>query len=72
MGQVQALTGEGRISGIVLMALPIALFFAVYHLNPDYVMLLFTEELGRKMLAAAAVLQVLGAITIKKIINIKI
>jgi tight adherence protein B len=72
MGQVQALTGEGRISGVVLMALPIALFFAVYYLNPDYVMLLFTEELGRKMIALAAVLQVLGAIAIKKIVNIKI
>jgi tight adherence protein B len=72
MGQVQALTGEGRISGIVLMALPIVLFFAVYYLNPDYVMLLFTEELGRKMIAVAAVLQVLGAVAIKKIVNIKI
>jgi tight adherence protein B len=56
----------------VLMALPIALFFAVYYLNPNYVMLLFTEELGRKMIAVAAVLQVVGAITIKKIVNIKI
>lgn len=72
MGQVAALTGEGRISGVVLMALPIALFFAVYYLNPDYVMLLFTEEVGRKMIAVAAVLQVLGAIAIKKIVNIKI
>jgi tight adherence protein B len=72
MGQVQALTGEGRISGIVLMALPIALFVAVYYLNPDYVSLLFTEELGRKMIAGAAILQVAGAITIKKIIAIKI
>ncbi len=72
MGQVQALTGEGRISGVVLMALPIVLFFAVYYLNPDYVMLLFTEELGRKMIVGAAVLQILGAVTIKKIVNIKI
>ncbi len=72
MGQVQALTGEGRISGVVLMALPIALFFAVYYLNPDYCMLLFTEELGRKMIAVAVVLQVLGAVCIKKIVNIKI
>lgn len=72
MGQVQALTGEGRISGIVLMALPIALFFAVWHMNPDYVMLLFTDELGRKMVAVAAVLQILGAVAIKKIIAIKI
>lgn len=72
MGQVQALTGEGRISGIVLMALPIALFVAVWRLNPDYVMLLFTDELGRKMIAVAIVLQILGAITIQKIIAIKV
>lgn len=72
IGQVQALTGEGRISGVVLMALPIALFFAVLYLNPDYVMLLFTEELGRKMIGVAAFLQVLGAISIKKIIAIKV
>lgn len=72
LGQVQALTGEGRISGVVLMALPIALFFAVYYLNPDYVMLLFTDELGRKMIAGAAVLQVLGAVAIKKIVAIKV
>ena len=72
MGQVQALTGEGRISGIVLMALPVALFVAVWRLNPDYVMLLFTDELGRKMVAVAVVLQILGAFTIKKIIAIKV
>ena len=72
IGQVKALTGEGRISGIVLMALPIGLFLTVYYLNPDYVMLLFTEEIGRKMIAAAIFLQVLGAVAIKKIVNIKI
>lgn len=72
MGQVQALTGEGRISGVVLMGLPIALFFAVYYLNPDYVMLLFTDALGKKMIAAAAVLQIVGAVAIKKIVAIKI
>ncbi len=72
MGQIQALTGEGRISGIVLMALPLALFVAVWKLNPTYVMLLFTDELGRKMVAVAIVLQILGAICIKKIIAIKV
>lgn len=72
LGQIQALTGEGRISGIVLMALPIALFFAVWRLNPDYVMLLFTDELGRKMIGVAVVLQILGAVCIQKIIQIKV
>lgn len=72
MGQVQALTGEGRISGIVLMALPIMLFFAVWRLNPEYVMLLFTDELGRQMVGVAIVLQIVGAFAIKKIIAIKV
>ncbi|HIE98611.1 MAG TPA: secretion protein [Planctomycetes bacterium] len=72
LGQVRALTGEGRISGIVLMALPPALFAAVYYLNPEYVMILFEREEGRKMLFATGFLQVLGAICIKKIIDIKV
>jgi tight adherence protein B len=71
-GQVQALTGEGRLSGIVLMALPVLLFFAVYYLNPDYIMLLFTDPMGTKMLAVAVFLQVVGALVIRKIVNIKV
>src|ERR687893_408222 len=49
-GQVQALTGEGRLSGIVLLALPPLLFICVYRMNPDYLMLLFTDDMGKKML----------------------
>jgi len=72
LGQVKALTGEGRISGIVLMALPVALFFVVYYLNPEYVMVLFDHETGRKMMLGAIILQLIGAVVIKKIINIKV
>lgn len=72
LGQVKALTGEGRISGIVLMALPVALFFAVYYINPDYVMILFTHPSGQKMMYTAIFMQVLGALCIKKIVDIKV
>jgi tight adherence protein B len=71
-GQVQALTGEGRLSGIVLMALPVLLFVTVYYLNPSYIMLLFTDPLGKKMLAVGIFLQVVGALVIRKIVNIKV
>jgi tight adherence protein B len=71
-GQIQALTGEGRLSGIVLLAMPPALFAAVYKLNPAYVMLLFTDPLGKKMLIGTAVLQLMGAWMIRKIVNIKV
>ncbi len=72
LGQVKALTGEGRISGVVLMGLPVVLFFAVYYLNPDYVMLLFNRELGRQMVTVAVIMQIVGAIIIKKIVDIKV
>lgn len=72
LGQVKALTGEGRISGIVLMALPPALFAAVYYLNPDYVMVLFEHEDGRKMMTGAIILQIIGAFVIRKICDIKV
>jgi tight adherence protein B len=71
-GQIQALTGEGRLSGIVLLALPPVLFIAMWRINPDYLMVLFTDPLGNKMLAAAAVLMLIGALVIKKIINIQV
>ena len=71
-GQVQALTGEGRLSGVVLLALPFVLFVAVYQLNPDYLMVLFTDPMGKKLLATAIFMQIIGALVIRKIVNIKV
>jgi tight adherence protein B len=71
-GQVQALTGEGRLSGIVLLALPPVLFATVYYLNPDYVTVLFTDPMGKKMLAGAVIMQLLGALVIRKIVSIRV
>jgi tight adherence protein B len=72
LGQVQALTGEGRLSGVILLALPPLLFLAIYNLNHDYVMLLFEDPMGKKMLLGAIIMQVLGALVIRKIVNIKV
>ena len=71
-GQVQALTGEGRLSGVVLLALPPVLFLAVSRLNPEYEMSLFHDPMGQKMLIGGVVMQILGALAIKKIVDIKI
>ena len=71
-GQIQSLTGEGRLSGIVLLALPPALFLVMLKLNYSYVMMLFEDPLGQQMLAVGIVMQLLGAVAIKKIITIKV
>ena len=71
-GQIQALTGEGRMSGLVLLAMPPGLFLMMLKVNFEYEMLLFRDELGQYMLAGAIFLQLVGAFAIKKIIDIKV
>ncbi len=72
LGQVKALTAEGRLSGVVLIALPFVLFLVMLHIKPDYIQLLWTDPLGIKMAVFGLIMQVLGALTIKKIISIKV
>jgi tight adherence protein B len=72
LGQVQALTAEGRLSGVILIALPFCLFLLMLYIKPDYIEKLWTHELGIKMSVAALIAQLIGAIVIKKIVNIKV
>src|SRR5207237_9140755 len=72
LGQVKALTAEGRLSGVILIALPFGLFLLMLHMKPDYVSLLWTDPLGIQMSIFALIMQVLGALCIKKIVDIKV
>jgi len=64
LGQVKALTAEGRLSGVVLIALPIGLFLLLLWMKPDYISLLWKDPMGVKMSIGAVVLMLLGAIAI--------
>ena len=70
--QIQALTAEGRLSGVILIAMPPVLFIVMLKINPDYTMLLVNHPLGRMMAMTALTLQGLGFLAIKKIVNIKV
>jgi tight adherence protein B len=72
LGQVKALTAEGRLSGVVLIALPFALFAFMLNVKPDYVESLWTTDLGKRMSALAIIAQIIGALVIRKIVNIKV
>ncbi len=71
-GTVQALTAEGRMSGYVLLALPVIVFFVMMQVNGEYARLLITDPMGKMMLTAAIVMQLMGWAMIKKIVNIKV
>ena len=53
-----------------MLGLPPILFGVMLKLNYDYVMMLFEDPIGQKMLIVALILQFVGAFAIKKIIDI--
>jgi tight adherence protein B len=70
--QVRVHTAHGRFTGYVLLALPAVLGVVLSYLSPDHMNALFTEEMGKNMLMAAAVMQTVGYFWIKQVIKIEV
>ena len=69
---VKSLTAEGRISAYVLAILPVALGFAMYVINPDYMSALFDETIGKVMLGGATVMMIGGFMWMQSIVKIDV
>ena len=71
--QIRVYTAQGRLSGYVLAVMPIVAFFMMNIMLPGYEKhRLFTEKLGNIMLISAIVMQLIGFLVIRKIIDIRI
>jgi len=68
--ELKTLTAQGKLSGIILMLIPVFLGITIYLFNKEYVLVLFTTSIGLTMLAAAVVSELFRLLMIKKIINI--
>ena len=71
-GKIQGLTAEGRISALILSLLPFITFVALYFMNKSYVMTLFTDPLGVKLLTVAIGSICLGIFVMKRMVSIKV
>ncbi len=65
-------TAQGRLSGYVLGALPILVGLAIFFLDREYMMTLFTSPIGRFAVVLAVIMQIIGYLWIRKIVNIEI
>jgi tight adherence protein B len=70
--QIRVLTAEGRLSAWVLAVLPFAIAFYMFAVNPKYIMLLFTTQIGLFMIGVGGVLLVLGILWMRKIVDIDV
>jgi tight adherence protein B len=70
--QVRVYTAQARLSGYVLATLPIVTAIIFYFMAPDYIGELIEAKLGRMLIAAAIIAQIIGFFVIRRIIDIKI
>lgn len=68
---VHALSAEGRLSGYIIVALPIVLALFMTYTKPEYMRPLYTTPAGLMMVAGSAVLTIIGAFWIRALIKVE-
>ncbi|ADG83640.1 type II secretion system F family protein [Thermincola potens] len=71
-GEIKTLTAQGRISGMIVGALPVGMGLILAVINPGYIGILFSDSLGLVLIVAGVILQLIGVALIKKIVDIKV
>lgn len=71
-GKIRAISAHGRMTGMALTLIPIGVAAMMFIVNPDYVAFFVREEVGNIMMAGAIILQVIGYMIIRKIVNIEV
>ncbi|HEY3938993.1 MAG TPA: type II secretion system F family protein [Bryobacteraceae bacterium] len=71
-GQVKAVSAHGRITGMVLVVMPLVVTLIMMATSPQYLIDLAADKVGRIMIYGAIGGQIVGYLVIKKIINIKV
>jgi tight adherence protein B len=69
--QVKALSAEGKLSAVVLMALPFGIIGFISMTNPGYLEKFTESLLGYGMLAVSSVMLLVGAVWLKKTVTIR-
>ena len=69
---VRALSADGRLSGGILVAMPIGLFFYMLKVSPDYVSLLWTSLIGMAMSGVGIILMCFGIVWMRKVVEVKV
>jgi tight adherence protein B len=70
--EIRVISSEGRMSGYVLIALPILSFVALYLVRPEYVSYFWTDPTGFVMLAVFAGLMVAGWVWMQKAVAVNV
>ena len=71
-GEVRSRTAQGRMTGWILGLLPVIMLILINIVSPGYSNILFQDPLGQQLLYAGAILILIGALFIRKIVNVQV
>ncbi len=69
--QVRVLTAQGKLSGLIVGLLPVALLAFMLVINPTHVYFLVQDSRGLVMLGIAIVMEIVGATIISRVVKIE-
>lgn len=72
LGDIKTFTAQGRLTGVILSALPVGIAVFMAMIAPNYFHKMWDHPAGRAILGLAFLMQFLGWLTIRKIVNIKV
>lgn len=67
---IQGLTLQGRIQGVIMAGLPVVFSIFIFSVNPRFFDVMFASELGKNLLVLSLFLEVIGMFLIRKISKI--
>jgi tight adherence protein B len=70
--QVRVHTAQGRLTGWILAFMPVILGLLLYLLDPERMIVLWSRPIGVKLLWTAVVMDLIGALIIRKIVRTRI
>lgn len=69
--EVRVFSAQGRMSGLIIGLLPVAVILFLMILNPDYILDFVNHPLGKILLIASVFLEAMGFFLINRIVDIK-
>ena len=71
-GEVRSRTAQGRLTGWILGLLPVIMLVLINIVSPGYSNILFHDPLGHQLLYTGAIFILIGAVFIRKIVNVQV
>ena len=69
--EIRILSAQGKTSGLILSILPLIIILILMFINPTYLVSFFDTEIGKAMMAGGLVMEFLGFLVIRKIVDVR-